>query len=214
LEAKILSMNNKKEYILLTIICLVLFPTFLSNISSIIVLDLGESGETESINIPKMSFFTHNQIDNDTTPPSISYIQPSINKTVITIQTYNIIVEIIDENSPISGNVIAELSNLTSFLFNVSMNSLGGDQWIFAWDNLTSYENYEEYIIRIWAKDSSLNGNEIWSTPIYVVVSISPSPRILNVVLYIFFVILIFAGIIYYFNKKRANVLLKERKDK
>jgi len=207
-------MNSKKASVLLITMGFLIFPALLVYQNSFILLGLTDTGDSGKINPTGRRLFTHSQIDNDTTPPTITYVQPSINKTVITIQTYNIIVEIIDEHSPISGNVIAELSNLTSFLFNVSMDSLGGDQWIFTWDNLTSYENYEEYIIRIWAKDSSLNGNNIWSTPMYVVVSISSSPKMLNVALYIFFVILIFAGIIYYFNKKRANVLPKVRKGK
>ncbi|MFX1488511.1 MAG: hypothetical protein ACFFBI_05145 [Promethearchaeota archaeon] len=207
-------MNSKKASVLIIIMGFLLFPAlfanqYFSNLRSLIY-----TGDNVKINPTGTPHFTLSQIDNDTTPPSISYIQPSVNKTVITIRTYNIIVEIIDEHSPIPGNVIAELSNLTSFLFNVSMDSLGGDQWIFTWNNLTSYKNYEDYVIRIWAKDSSLNANEIWSIPIYVVVSISPSPGVPNVILYIFFVILIFSGILYYFNKKRPSALSKKRKDK
>ncbi|MFW9864463.1 MAG: hypothetical protein ACFFEN_00050 [Candidatus Thorarchaeota archaeon] len=206
-------MNSKKTSVLIIIMGFLLFPALFANQNFSNLRSLINTGDGGKINPTGRLFFTQSQNDNnDTTPPSISYIQPSVNKTVITIRTYNIIVEIIDEHSPIPGNVIAELSNLTSFLFNVSMDFLAGDQWIFTWGNLTSYTNYEEYIIRIWAKDSSLNANKIWSIPIYVVVSISPSPRVLNVILYIFLVILIFSGILYYFNKKRAYALPKERK--
>ena len=204
-------MNNKKEYILLTIMCLVLFPLFLGNYNSFVVLELGEAGDNENNNTSTMFFITHSQIDNDTAPPNITFIQPSLNNTEILAHSYTIIVEIVDENVPISGNVITEISNLTSFLFNASMEQAGGDQWIFTWDNITSYTNFENYFIRIWAKDSSLNGNYRWSPPMYVRVSISSSPNFINVFLYIFFVIVIFAGIMFYFNRKRAPSLLKKK---
>ena len=116
-------MNSKKASILLIIMGFLLFPALLIHQNSFDLLGLIDTRNKGNINPTGTLSFTHSQIDNDTTPPSISYIQPSINNTVITIHTYNIIVEIVDENSPISGNVIAELSNLTSFLFNVSMDS-------------------------------------------------------------------------------------------
>jgi hypothetical protein len=204
-------MNNKKEYFLLTIMCLVLFPTFLNSVSSFIVLDLGESGENENINTSKIFLSSHYQIDNDTVPPSITFIQPSLNNTVIPVESYTIIIEIVDENAPLIGDVIVEISDFTSFLFNASMNYAEEDSWTFNWDNITSYDNYKTYIIRIWARDSSLNRNYIWSPPFYLIVSISSSPPVLNVILYILFVILIFVGIVYYLTKKRAYILRKKK---
>ncbi|MFX0105371.1 MAG: hypothetical protein ACFE75_07765 [Candidatus Hodarchaeota archaeon] len=142
--------------------------------------------------------------NNDTTAPILTFINPSINNSIITQYSYDIIVSVSDENPPLSGNVIIQISNWTNFLFNASMNNTGGDLWNFNWVNLSQYTHQEWYILQVWAKDSSLSGNSNWSGAFYVFLNIYPSngPPILNIILNLVIIIVIFIAIFYYLNKK------------
>ncbi len=140
--------------------------------------------------------------DNDTTVPTITFIQPSENYTTIKQKSYLFIVNISDDNLPSYGNVTIQISNNTNVLFNILMNYKGGNQWSFNWDNISLYPNYNVYKIKVWAKDSSPNENSSWSVYFYIIISISTGPSILNAVLYIIAVSFIFAAVIVYLNKK------------
>ncbi len=144
---------------------------------------------------------------NDTTPPAITFIQPTNTYTLVVNQFYFIIVNITDDNPPVEGDVIIQVSNKFFFLFNASMALVGDSVWSFNWMNLTSYHNQENYTINVWAKDSSSNGNSKWSEEYSIFISIK-SPQILQFVFYIFVVTLIFGGILLYLNR---NTLFKSR---
>ncbi len=140
--------------------------------------------------------------DNDTTVPTITFIQPSENFTTIKQKSYIFIVNISDDNLPSYGNVTIQISNNTNILFNAIMNYKGGNQWSFNWDNISLYPNYNVYKIKVWAKDSSPNENYGWSVYFYIIISISTGPPLLNVALYIIAVSFIFAAVMVYLNKK------------
>jgi len=142
---------------------------------------------------------------NDTTAPIITFIQPEINNTIIRINSYTIIVNITDENPPLFGNVTIQISNFSIFLFNASMGFIGGNQWNFNWDNISSYPNkfYNGYIIQIEAIDSSSNYNFGKSGEFYIYLNVpGDSPGILTIFLYLILVCLVFAGIVVYLNRK------------
>ena len=142
---------------------------------------------------------------NDTTAPTISFLQPLYNNSIITKQVYKIIANISDDNPPLFGNVTIQLSNSTSFLFNATMNYNGGSKWSFDWDNISLYQNQIVYIFQVWAKDSSSNENYGWSKEIYIFLNISSSPSILYIIIYFIIVGLIFAGVTVYLNKRRLH---------
>jgi len=152
--------------------------------------------------------------NNDTVAPVITFVQPSMNNSVIKKDFYEIIVNISDDHLPVSGNVIVQISNISTSLLNATMALEADELWFFNWENISSYPNYEFYKIEVWAKDSSLNGNNNWSRAYYVILSLSEklSPGILNVAIYIFFVCLIFALIFVYFRKKSAFIRPTEKK--
>ena len=152
--------------------------------------------------------------NNDTVAPVITFVQPSTNNSVIKKDFYEITVNVSDDHPPVSGNVIIQISNISTSLFNATMALEGDELWFFNWENISSYPNYEFYKIEVWAKDSSLNGNNNWSRAYYVILNLSKklSPGILNVAIYIFFVCIIFALILVYFRKKSAFIRTTEKK--
>jgi len=139
---------------------------------------------------------------NDTTPPVITFIQPNSTNELVAIKTYYIIINITDNNSPIQGDVIIQVSSHSNFLFNASMILIGYSQWRFSWINLTSYPNQENYTLKVWAKDSSPNGNTVWSEEYSIFVNIQNSLGILQLAIYIIIASTIFACILVYINKK------------
>lgn len=139
----------------------------------------------------------------DTTAPIIIFLQPLVNNTIIQTTTYTIKVNISDDNPPLYGNVTLQMSNYTAFLFNVTMEYDGENQWSFKWDNISSYPNLDVYIIQVWAKDSSPTENQGKSNKFYIYLIIkTDAPGILTLLLYVFAISIIFAGIIVCLNKK------------
>lgn len=151
---------------------------------------------------------------NDTEAPIISFIKPDINDTVITTRYYDIIVNITDENPPLPGNVSIEVLNGSIVLFNASMLVNEGIQWLFRWDNTSSYINGETYAFRVVAKDSSLNENIGISSEIRVFLNVfaSRSPGLLNGILYIIAVCIIFALIMVYIRRRALISTNKTKK--
>ncbi|MFX0003390.1 MAG: hypothetical protein ACFE9C_06005 [Candidatus Hodarchaeota archaeon] len=150
---------------------------------------------------------------NDTTAPIITFIQPAMNNTVIKTSSYIIKVNISDENPPVFGNVTFQISNLTNYLFNATMNYDGENQWSFNWDNITSYPHhvYDIYIIQILAEDSSSKGNLGISDEFYIFLYVyGDSPGIWDVLIYILLVCFIIAAIIVYLNRR----IVREMSDK
>lgn len=149
----------------------------------------------------------------DTSPPVISFIKPDTNDTIITNKYFDIIVNITDENPPSYGNVSIEIFNSSVSFFRASMIEFEENQWLFIWNNITSYQNHNSYNLRVTAKDSSSNENTGISEVIsvYLEVYISRHPGLINGILYVIMVTLIIAGIMAYFNKKRN--LLSHRKE-
>jgi len=159
--------------------------------------------------ITNESSFTLKSANNDTSAPIILFIKPDNNDTIITGNYFDIIVNITDENPPIPGNVTLEISNATVSLFNVSM--IKGVQWFFIWENISSYTNELTYYFQVTARDSSLNENvgksEVIS--IYVDIYTSRNPGFINGVIYIIVASLLIAGILVYFNRKKAFITPK-----
>ena len=205
---KIVFKNNKISIAFLVIILIALNTAFLIQQKHLISLTQEDRVNDENIPIMKES------ANNDTTAPSITYIQPPENNSIIKKNYYEIIVNITDDNPPLPNNVIVQISNISTLLFNASMVNEEGNLWFFNWDNITSYANNEIYIIQVWAKDSSANGNYNWSGAYYILVTLKTklSPGILNVAIYIFFVCVIFALIFVYFRKKSAFIRPTEKK--
>jgi hypothetical protein len=145
--------------------------------------------------------------NNDTSPPIITFIQPDTDNITIKSKFYDIIVNIEDDNPPLPGNVTLEISNTTSSLFNGSMSLFDENEWIFAWDNITSYPNKEIYIFKVVAKDSSTNENIGFSEVRYVYVEQSSSPGVLNVLFYVIVVSVLIGAILIYYNRKRVRRL-------
>ena len=138
----------------------------------------------------------------DLTGPNITFIQPNLNLTDIESKSYEIIVNITDDHPPLPGYVLVQISNLTELLINTSMTSAGGNTWTYMWENLSTYQNRMFYIIRVWAKDSSLNETSSLSDAWYVYLNISPGIDLsaLMLVIYIFGSSAILAVIIVFFN--------------
>ncbi|MHA2005890.1 MAG: hypothetical protein ACW980_01125 [Promethearchaeota archaeon] len=159
-------------------------------------------------NVQKSLFFNNAQVNNDTTAPIITFIKPDINDTIITTSYFDIIVNVTDLNAPLPGSVSIEISQNNTSLFNASMMLNEGSEWFFFWDNISSYPNGETYVVKVRARDSSLNNNLGISDDLSILVAIyqSRSPELLNAVLYIIFVCVIFALIIVYFNRKRQSL--------
>ncbi len=151
---------------------------------------------------------------NDTTAPIVTFIQPENNNTIIRLKSYNIIVNITDENPPLFGNVTLQISNYTHSLFNATMIFDGGEQWSFSWDNISLYPNqfYTTYIIQIVAVDSSSDYNLGTSEEFYIYLNVpGDSPGVLNIFLYLIIVCLLFAGIVVYLNRKILKKVTGEK---
>lgn len=145
----------------------------------------------------------------DTTAPVIIFIQPLENYTTITTRQFNIIVNISDENPPLNGDVIIRISNLTNLLFNASMDKENEIQWSYNWNNISAYQNWEEYIIQIWANDSSLTKNLGKSEEFYIYLNLSNGLGIWTMIIYIIVISLIFAGMVIYINKKHQPKIIE-----
>ncbi len=205
---KIMFEKNKLFIFSLIIILITLNTSFLIQqepfISTI------SNNKMEDINVHDIK----QSANNDTVAPVITFVQPSTNNSVIKKNFYEIIVNVSDDHPPVSGNVIVQISNISTSLFNATMALKGDELWFFTWENISSYPNYEFYKIEVWAKDSSLNGNNNWSRAYYIILNLSEklSPGILNVAIYIFFVCIIFALIFVYIRKKSAFIRTTEKK--
>ena len=154
---------------------------------------------------------------NESIAPIITFIQPEIKNTVILDTSYKIMVNITDENPPLVGDVTFQISNFSTFLFNATMDYEGLDLWSFTWDNLTLYpnHNYTGYIIRIWAKDSSTEGNIGKSEDFYLYLNLpAETPGLINVIIYLFAAVLIIAGLVVFMNKKLLPKSLDEGKER
>ncbi len=143
--------------------------------------------------------------NNDTSPPVITFVQPDTDNITIKGKFYDIIVNVLDDNPPLPGNVKLEISNTSSSLFNGSMSLVDENEWIFSWGNITSYPNKEIYVFKVVAKDSSTNENIGISEVRYVYVEQSKSPGALNVLFYVIAVSVIIGAILIYYNRKRAH---------
>jgi hypothetical protein len=142
------------------------------------------------------------KLSQDLLGPNITFVQPSKNNSIIDKRTYEIIVNVTDENPPTFGNVSIQISNTTTLLFSAPMNHSGNNLWNFIWDNVSHYESYIICIIRIWSMDSLSNEN--WSEPWYVLIYLikKPGPNIIVIIFYIIISALIFALIILFFNRR------------
>lgn len=204
---KVLKKKNKRN-LLKPIIFITLF---LAIISFQIFNYLGNLNENQNNYFNNEGLF----IAQDTTAPIIIFLQPLVNNTIIQTTTYTIKVNISDDNPPLYGNVTLQMSNYTAFLFNVTMEYDGENQWSFKWDNISSYPNLDVYIIQVWAKDSSPTENQGKSNEFYLYLSIKANAlRILNLLLYVFAVSIIFAGVIVYLNKKLMPKSSKKKRER
>ncbi len=112
-------------------------------------------------NINQPVWFLNITYEYDTTAPTINFIDISDNNTVIKTSRHTFSVNIIDENQPQFGDVLFEVStNLTRF--NDTMTSLGGGNWEYTWNNISSYSN-GIYLIRAFAIDSAPGAYSNWS---------------------------------------------------
>jgi len=184
----------------LILICFASFTVIIISKTEIYPHDYGYITEEDK------SSFTVKSANNDTDPPVITFIKPDNNDSIITGNNYDIRVNVADVNPPLQGNVSIEISNATVSLFNASMLKDEGDQWFFIWDNITSYPNEVTYTFEVSAKDSSSNENVGMSglLSVYVEIYSSRNPGFINGVIYIIIASLLIAGILVYFNRKRA----------
>ncbi|TET61597.1 MAG: hypothetical protein E3J52_00885 [Promethearchaeota archaeon] len=204
---RVLKKKNKRN-LLKPIIFITLF---LAIISFQIFNYLGNLNENQNNYFNNEGLF----IAQDNTAPIIIFLQPLVNNTIIQTTTYTIKANISDDNPPLYGNVTLQMSNYTAFLFNVTMEYDGENQWSFKWDNISTYPNLEVYIIQVWAKDSSPNENQGKSNEFYIYLNIiTDAPGILNLLLYVFAVSIIFAGIMIYLNKKLMPKSAKKKRGK
>jgi hypothetical protein len=196
---KIVVKKDKERHFLKIIICATLFlaVTYVQDFNYLSILD-----DKEIIFFDNEYLLVAQGSDEDTTEPVIIFVQPDDNYTRITTTTYRIIANVSDDNAPVYGNVILQMSNQTDFLFNATMNFEGENQWSFNWDNISLYPNYNIYKIKVWAKDSSPNENNSWSEEYQISLGISTGPSFLQFLIYILVVSLMFAGVIVYLNRK------------
>ncbi|MFW9942352.1 MAG: hypothetical protein ACFFFT_15040 [Candidatus Thorarchaeota archaeon] len=143
--------------------------------------------------------------NNDTSPPIITFIQPDTDNITIKSKIYYIIVKIEDENPPLPGNVSLEILKANSSLFNGSMTLITENEWIFTWDNITSYPNRQIYSLKVTAKDNSTIGNIGISEVKNLYVDLSKSPGALNILIYVIAASVLIAGISIWVNKKRIH---------
>jgi len=166
----------------------------------------GNVKDSEILDANKNEIRKSESLFNDSVPPLITWDHPSKNNSIIKKKSYDFIVTIIDDNPPTSGNVTIEISNSSVFLFSAMMIYEDENYWFFNWENISSYPNYVTYIIKVLAKDSSINENYNYSKPLYILLSYStsPYPDLLSGIIYISIVIVIFALILVYFRKKSS----------
>ncbi len=200
---------------ILLILCVSIFSTQNSDI----IINFRDSTEWGRDNGEAETNTTHKELSsqvpiNDTSPPAITFIQPNSTNALVVIKSYYIFVDITDDNPPLQGDVIIQVSNQSTILFNATMILMMNSLWRFNWNNLTSYPNQENYTLRVWAKDSSPNGNSKWSDEYFIFVSIPRSPGILQIVIYIIFVPLIIASILVYLNKKVSGKSGKKKRER
>ncbi|MFX1374491.1 MAG: hypothetical protein ACFFA0_01645 [Promethearchaeota archaeon] len=190
--------KNIKIVLLIIISCISLTISLVSPLSST---NFGLDDNNKDKSIP----FMIKTANNDTSAPVITFINPDNNDTIIRSNNFDIIANITDSNPPLPGNVSIEILNVTNSLFNASMTMINDDEWLFTWNNITSYPNQETYILKVTAKDSSENKNIGTSSNIEVYIDIyySPSPGILNIIIFIILTFLILMGIMFYINKRR-----------
>ncbi|MFW9877081.1 MAG: hypothetical protein ACFFG0_28660 [Candidatus Thorarchaeota archaeon] len=153
------------------------------------------------------STFTIQSAYNDTAAPIIVFIQPEIDDTTVSTKSYNIIVNVTDDNRPLPGNVSIESTNDTASLFNASMTLFNKNEWNLTWDNITSYPNEMNYYFQDTAKDSSTNENIGMSGVILVYVAFynSSSPKFFLGILSIIIASIIIACVLVYLNKRIAG---------
>ena len=191
---------------------LLLLITVLITFSTIILIDL----ETVNFNhYGKINYPDELQlkISQDLIRPNITFIEPSTNNSIIEVKSYEIIVNITDENPPTPGNVSIEISNYTTALFSAPMNYSGDNLWNFIWNNVSDYESYLICVIHIWAKDSSPNENVSWSDPWYVIIIINEpiGTNIFLSIIYIIVVVFMFALAIVILNKRVLHKTLRKK---
>lgn len=176
----------------------------LNFIATLVLDNLVEDGETLSNNGFQKKLYSPKIANNDTNAPIFTFINPVINNSIITKHPYDIIINVTDDNPPLTGYVIIQISNITNFLFNATMNNTGGDLWRFTWVNISQYPPHVWYILQVWANDSSLSGNNNWSGAFYVFIDISLSegPPLLIIILNFIMVVVIFIAVMLYLNKK------------
>lgn len=199
--------TQRKIIILLVLAYSVFFSFFLLSQNTLKYSGLNDGGEEEKFP------YIIKSANNDTTAPIITFLNPDINNTSIRTTSYVFIVNITDANPPLPGNVSIEISNTSTSLFNDSMILGEENLWFFYWDNLTSYPNNEAYVIRITAKDSSLNENYGFSIYLTVILDFYDEnpPSLLSVVFFMIVVGIIIALVTVYINKKSKS--LKAVKD-
>lgn len=192
--------NNKVKFPFI-VVCLIFSTVTIIALNLNIDFILNNNSVNREVHSDEFSIYSNQP---DLTGPNITFIQPNYNYTDIESKSYEIIVNITDENPPLPlpGYVLVQISNLTTLLINTSMTTSGGDTWTYKWENLSTYQNRMFYIIRVWAKDSSPNETSSLSEAWYVYLNISPGIDLsaLMLVVYIFGSSVIFAVIIVFFN--------------
>lgn len=205
--------NNKVKFPLI-MVCLIFSTVTIIALNLNIDFILNNNDENGEVHSDEFSIYSNQP---DLTGPNITFIKPNYNYTDIESKSYEIIVNITDENPPLPlpGYVLVQISNLTTLLINTSMTSSGGDTWTYKWENLSTYQNRMFYIIRVWAKDSSPNETSSLSEAWYVYLNISPGIDLsaLMLVVYIFGSSVIFAVIIVFFSYLANRRLPSRRKD-
>ena len=192
--------KSKIKIAFLISICFASFAVF--NISK----PLLGSGDVGYNTEEDKSYFIIKSANGDTSSPVIEFIKPDNNDTIITNSYFDVIVNITDENPPLPGNVSIEVSNATVSFFNASMIRDEENQWVFIWINITAYPNENTYNFRVTAKDSSSNENVGISgvVSVYLELYSSRNPGFINAIIYVIVASLLIAGILVYFNRKRA----------
>ena len=205
--------NNKVKFPFI-VVCLIFSTVTIIALNLNIDFILNNNDENGEVHSDEFSIYSNQP---DLTGPNITFIKPNYNYTDIESKSYEIIVNITDENPPLPlpGYVLIQISNLTTLLINTSMTSAGGDTWTYKWENLSTYQNRMFYIIRVWAKDSSPNETSSLSEAWYVYLNISPGIDLsaLMLVVYIFGSSVIFAVIIVFFSYLANRRLPSRRKD-
>jgi len=205
--------NNKVKFPFI-VVCLIFSTVTIIALNMNIDFILNNNSVNGEVHSDEFSIYSNQP---DLTGPNITFIKPNLNYTDIESKSYEIIVNITDEHPPppLPGYVLVQISNLTTLLINTSMTSAGGDTWTYKWENLSTYQNKMFYIIRVWAKDSSLNETSSLSDAWYVYLNISPGIDLSSLMLVVYIVgsSVIFAVIIVFFSYLANRRLPSRRKD-